>query len=136
MEKINFTLDPKRRVLELTVAEKQMIEIARAVSRNAKIIVMDEPTSSLSENEVEKLFAIIRTLREQGITIIYISHKLDEIFEICDAATVIRDGKTIETRRVKDYTEDLMIDVYKRQEPCGTKGCGSGEYGTGKCGPG
>ena len=110
LEKINFTLDPKRRVLELTVAEKQMIEIARAVSRNAKIIVMDEPTSSLSENEVEKLFAIIRTLREQDITIIYISHKLDEIFEICDAATVIRDGKTIETRRVKDYTEDLMIE--------------------------
>ena len=110
LEKINFTLDPKRRVLELTVAEKQMIEIARAVSGNAKIIVMDEPTSSLSENEVEKLFTIIHQLRKQGITIIYISHKLDEIFNICDEATVIWDGRTIDTRRVKDYTEDIMIE--------------------------
>ena len=84
-----------------------MIEIARAVSGNAKIIVMDEPTSSLSENEVEKLFTIIHQLRKQGITIIYISHKLDEIFNICDEATVILSLIHILLARLKKERKDM-----------------------------
>ncbi len=110
LRKIDFELDPKKLVADINIAEKQMVEIARAVSKNARLIVMDEPTSSLTENEVEKLFGIIAKLKKQGITIIYISHKLDEIFHICDSATIIRDGQTIDTRTIAEYTPDLMIE--------------------------
>ncbi len=90
----------------------QMVEIAKAVSYNSKIIVMDEPTSSLTEKEVSHLFKIINKLRKQGISIIYISHKMEEILEISDEVTIMRDGKWIATEKASDLTMDLINKTY------------------------
>lgn len=95
---IEPSIDPKARVASLSVAQKQIVEIARAASSGARIIIMDEPTAALSEREVARLFGVIRRLRETDVTVIYISHKLDEIFELGDRVTVLRDGKHIVTK--------------------------------------
>jgi len=97
IKELGFNFSIRQRVEDLSVAEKQLVEIAKALSVNAKIIGMDEPTSSLTNKEIEKLFTIIRSLKEQGITIVYISHKLEEVFSISDKITVLRDGKIIDT---------------------------------------
>ena len=94
----------------LSIAEKQMIEIVKSVSFSPKILIMDEPTSSLSRKEIEKLFSILRNLNKKGVTIIYISHKLEEIFELCDRLTIMRDGKTVHTTNVKDIAKDKIIE--------------------------
>lgn len=96
-------------VRSLTMAQKQMVEIIKAVSINAKIIIMDEPTSSLSSKETESLFHIISRLKEKGIAVVFITHRLDEIFAICDRMTVLRDGCYIGCRDIKDITKDEMI---------------------------
>lgn len=111
---IEPSIDPMARVATLSVAQKQIIEIARAASSGASIIIMDEPTAALSEREVERLFGVIRRLRESNVTVIYISHKLDEIFSLGDSVTVLRDGKHIATKAlsdVKDRSEliEMMI---------------------------
>ncbi len=98
LSSLKIDVDPRQRIDSLSVSRRQMIEIAKAVSYNARVIVFDEPTSSLNEREVERLFEIIRELRDKGCAIIYISHKMDEIFEICDEITIMRDGKYIDTR--------------------------------------
>ncbi|WP_171241423.1 sugar ABC transporter ATP-binding protein [Ruegeria sp. HKCCA5491] len=95
-------IDPSARVSSLSVAQKQIVEIARAASSGASIIIMDEPTAALSEREVERLFGVIRRLRDSDVTVIYISHKLDEIFELGDNVTVMRDGKHIATKPLAD----------------------------------
>lgn len=99
---IEPTIDPSARVSTLSAAQKQIVEIARAASSGASIIIMDEPTAALSEREVERLFSVIRRLRETDVTVIYISHKLDEIFSLGDAVTVLRDGKHIATKPLSD----------------------------------
>jgi len=99
---IEPSIDPSARVASLSVAQKQIIEIARAASSGARIIIMDEPTAALSEREVERLFGVIRRLRESDVTVIYISHKLDEIFSLGDDVTVLRDGKHIVTKPLAD----------------------------------
>ena len=111
---IEPSIDPAARVSSLSVAQKQIIEIARAASSGARVIIMDEPTAALSEREVERLFGVIRRLRESEVTVIYISHKLDEIFELGDTVTVLRDGKHIATKplsEVKGRSEliEMMI---------------------------
>jgi ribose transport system ATP-binding protein len=95
---IEPSIDPAARVSSLSVAQKQIVEIARAASSGASVIIMDEPTAALSEREVERLFAVIRRLRESDVTVVYISHKLDEIFRLGDSVTVLRDGKHIATK--------------------------------------
>ena len=90
-------IDPNARVASLPIAQRQMVEIAKALMRNAKVIAFDEPTSSLSDREVRKLFSIIRELKARGCAIVYVSHRLEEVFEICDAVTVLRDGRLVET---------------------------------------
>ncbi|MFA7225946.1 MAG: ATP-binding cassette domain-containing protein, partial [Sphaerochaetaceae bacterium] len=102
IESLGFNFDVTKPVGRLSTAEKQLVEIAKALSYQAKIIVMDEPTSSLTKNEIEIFFPIIKKLKEDGITIIYISHKLDEIFQICDMVSVLRDGKLVGESFVKD----------------------------------
>ncbi len=92
------SIDPSARVGTLSVAQKQIVEIARAASSGASVIIMDEPTAALSEREVERLFGVIRRLRESDVTVVYISHKLDEVFELGDAVTVLRDGRHIATK--------------------------------------
>ncbi|NCB06478.1 MAG: sugar ABC transporter ATP-binding protein, partial [Clostridia bacterium] len=94
---------------DLTAAQQQMAEIAKVIIHNARVVVMDEPTSSLSEHEISALFTQIRTLREQGVAIIYISHRLKEIFEICDCATVLRDGCFVTSRRIAGTTEKELV---------------------------
>lgn len=111
LEKINMKEDPKTLMKDLTVAKKQMIEIAKAISYDAKLIIMDEPTSALTEREVSELFQIIRQLKEENKGIIYISHKLDEIYEICDMVSVFRDGEFIGERSIDDIEVDEMISM-------------------------
>ena len=102
MNSIEPSIHPRQRVSSLSVAKKQIVEIAKAVASESDVIIMDEPTAAISESEVERLFAIIQRLREQNVTVIYISHRLDEIFEIGDYVTVLRDGKHIATKPVSD----------------------------------
>jgi len=111
---IEPTIDPAARVSSLSVAQKQIIEIARAASSGANVIIMDEPTAALSEREVERLFTVIKRLRSQHVTVIYISHKLDEILALGDAVTVLRDGKHIVTKPLSEVSGrpeliDMMI---------------------------
>lgn len=102
-------INPKTILSKLSVSNRQMVEIAKAVSVNAKIIVFDEPTSSLADNEIEKLFKIIKSLKERGIGIVYISHKMDEIFKISDEIAVLRDGKIALVAEAKDLTMNQII---------------------------
>lgn len=104
-------VDPSAKVGSLSIAQRQMVEIAKALARDAKVIAFDEPTSSLSEREVRKLFAIIGELKRLGRVIIYVSHRLQEIFEICDAVTVFRDGKVVETfSDVAQLNQDILVN--------------------------
>lgn len=101
--------DPKRKIKELPIAGIQMLEIVKAVAFNARVIIMDEPTSSISDKEVKELFEIIRRLKAQDMSFIFISHKMDEIFQIADDITVIRDGRTIISQPAEDFNEDSLI---------------------------
>lgn len=103
-------------VEKLTIAQQQMVEIVKAISFNAKILVLDEPTSSISDKEVGFLFNTIRTLTSKGVGIIYISHKMSELDEICDRVTVMRDGQTVGTRVVKETTTDALIALMVGRE--------------------
>ncbi|MDI3518518.1 MAG: methyl-galactoside transport system ATP-binding protein [Caldanaerobacter sp.] len=108
-KKLQIDVQPTELVKNLSASKIQYIEIAKAVSYNAKIIIMDEPTSSLTENEVAHLFGLIRKLEKEGVSIIYISHKIDEIFEIADEVTIMRDGKVVGTWDIRELTEDMII---------------------------
>lgn len=109
LESIGSNINTYKMVSDLSVSEKQMVEITKALSFDSKLIIMDEPSSSLTSDELKHLVKIINQLREKGISIIYISHKLDEIFEFCDIVTVMRDGHVIDTKPVKDITRADMI---------------------------
>ena len=111
LEGLNYYFDPGARMASLSISQQQGCEIARAVSYNASIVVMDEPTSSLTENEVSHLFDIIRDLKSRGVAIIYISHKMEEIFKIADDVTVMRDGKVIGTYPVSELSGDKLISL-------------------------
>ena len=109
LDRLKLDFDPKALVKTLSVSKIQLIEIAKAVSNNARVIIMDEPTSSLTETEVEYLFGIIRDLKRKGIAIIYISHKMDEILRIADSVSIMRDGKMIGTWPTNELTVDAII---------------------------
>jgi len=109
-------LDPAEMVGSLKVAQKQVVEIAKALSYNADLIIMDEPTAALTINETEVLFKLTRKLKERGVTIIYISHRLREIKEICDRITVLRDGYLIDTRDVDSITERQIAEIMVGRE--------------------
>ncbi|MBQ9059960.1 MAG: sugar ABC transporter ATP-binding protein [Firmicutes bacterium] len=108
-DRLNVKMDLQMQIKKLGMAQKQMVEIAKALTFDANIIIFDEPTASLTEREVKALFQIIRNLKSEGFGIVYISHRLEEIFEICDRVTVIRDGKYISTNDVKDMNKDLLV---------------------------
>lgn len=107
--KLGMTINLTQPMGKMSVSQRQMCEIAKAISYNAKIIVLDEPTSSLMTQEVEKLFKMMRMLKEKGISLIYISHKMDEIFEICDEISVLRDGNLVMTKSAKDTNMNELI---------------------------
>ncbi len=114
--RLGMTVSPKRIMETMPVAQRQMTEIAKAVSYNAKVIVFDEPTSSLSDKEVERLFEIIGMLKAEGCGIIYISHKMEEILRIADEVTVMRDGKYIATESARDLTMEKIIKLMVGRE--------------------
>lgn len=115
-EKLDIRVDPKTVMSQMPVSQRQMVEIAKAVSYHAKVIVFDEPTSSLTEEEVEHLFKIINMLRDQGCGIIYISHKMKEILRISDEVTIMRDGKWIATKEAKGLTTNEIIRLMVGRE--------------------
>lgn len=109
LEQIGSNLDPNMLVQDIDVGQRQMVEIAKALTKNAGIIIMDEPTTALTEVETKELFKVIKNLEKKGIAIIYISHRLEEIFEICERVEVIRDGKYVGEALVKDIDNDKLI---------------------------
>ena len=109
LDSIGCSIDTRTLVGDLSAAEKQMVEITKALSFQSKLIIMDEPSSSLTSDELKQLFSIIGDLKARGVSIIYISHKLDEIFELCDIVTVMRDGHVIDTKPVGELTRADMI---------------------------
>ena len=115
-ESLSIDVDPKQIIGDLSVSQRQMVEIAKAVSYNAKIVVLDEPTSSLTENEVEHLFKIIEQLTARGVGIIYISHKMDEILRISDDVTIMRDGQWVATRPAKELDTEEIIRLMVNRE--------------------
>lgn len=108
-ERLEIEVPPDRRVGELRVGEQQMVEIAKALSLNARVLILDEPTSALSEREKAKLFSLIRRLKAQGVAVVYISHRMEEVFEVSDRITVLRDGEHVGTVATSQATRDELI---------------------------
>lgn len=109
-QRFNLSMDVKQRVNRLSIGQKQLVEIMKAISIGAKIVVMDEPSATLSEEEFAVLLQVIADLKKEGITIIYISHRLDEIFKVCDRVTILKDGKNVVTKRKIDLTMDSLVE--------------------------
>ena len=124
-ERLGYRLDPDAVVGALPLAEQQCVEITRAMLARPRILILDEPTAALDDSEVARLFGIVRKLRDEGVAVIYISHRLDEIFQLADRITVLKDGKLVGVREVKDITKDEVIsmmvgrvleDIYPRRD--------------------
>ncbi len=115
-EELDIDIDPRVKVATLSVSQMQMVEIAKAFSYDAKIVIMDEPTSSLTEKEVSHLFKIINKLKDKGCGIVYISHKMEEIFQLCDEITILRDGQWVATQPLKGMTMDQIIGMMVGRE--------------------
>ena len=115
-EELDIDIDPRVKVGTLSVSQMQMIEIAKAFSYDAKIVIMDEPTSSLTEKEVNHLFKIINKLKDKGCGIVYISHKMEEIFQLCDEITILRDGQWVATQPLEGMTMDQIIGMMVGRE--------------------
>lgn len=111
LEQIGCNINPNELVSNINVGEKQMIEIAKALTKNARLIIMDEPTTALTDVETKKLFEVIENLKKKGIAIIYISHRMEEIFTICDRVEVLRDGKYAGNALIKDINNDKLISM-------------------------
>ncbi len=111
LQQLGVSLDPRTKARELSVAQQQMVEIARSLSLNARVLIMDEPTSSLTQREVEELFVIVRQLREAGTAILFISHRLEELFAIADRVTTLRDGAYVGTRPMESVTSADLIQM-------------------------
>lgn len=116
LERIGLDINPRTKVGYLSVARQQMVEIAKSLSKEPRVIIMDEPTSALSPKEVSNLYDVIRKLRESGVGILYVSHKLEEIFELADRVTVFRDGEYVGTEHTKDLNQDKLISMMVGRE--------------------
>lgn len=113
---LGVTISPTEKVKNLSVAYQQIVEIAKALVKDVKVLIMDEPSAALSDNEIESLFKIVNQLKDDGVAIIYISHHLEEVFEICDEVSVLRDGKYITTMDVEDTNEEELITIMVDRE--------------------
>jgi D-xylose transport system ATP-binding protein len=111
LKDLHLSIDPRTRVGNLGIGQQQLVEIAKALSQEARILVLDEPTAALTESEVETLFTILRKLKARGVGMIYISHKLDEVFKMSDRITVLRDGRTVGTHNAADLTKEKVISL-------------------------
>ena len=110
LSEYGIKVDPQKKISELNVANMQLVELARALSYNSEVIIMDEPTSSLTESEIQLLYRKIRDVSARGVSVVFISHKLEEIFEICDRVTVLRDGQYICTKQVNEITQNELVE--------------------------
>ena len=111
IERMKVNLNPAARVMDLSIAEQYMVEIAKAISQNASILILDEPTAALTDTETQTLFGLIREMKSQGMGIIYISHRMEELSQIADRVTVMRDGNYIGTRNIQDITVDEIVNM-------------------------
>jgi len=116
LAQLGLSLAPTTPLTALSIAEQQMVEIAKALSLNADLIVMDEPTSALTERETDTLFEVMRVLRDQGVSIIFITHRLEEVFEVADRVTVLRDGRRVATAQIEDVTADDVVRMMVGRE--------------------
>lgn len=116
LARLNVRLDPRRKLGHLTAAERQLVEIAKALSVNARVLFMDEPTSTLSGAESENMFEIVRQLRDEGTGIVFISHRLDDIFSVGDRVTALRDGSHVDTRDIDDVDHDALVQMMVGRE--------------------
>src|SRR4051794_22257721 len=107
--RLGVHLDPRRSALGLSIADQQIIEIAKAISLEASLLIMDEPTAALSGNEVERLFAVARSLRDEGRALVFISHRFDEVFDLCDTVTVMRDGEYVSTDAIAETSVEQIV---------------------------
>ena len=114
--RLGVAIDPRRPALGLSIADQQIIEIAKAISLDARLLIMDEPTAALSGVEVERLFAVARSLRDEGRALVFISHRFDEVFDLCDTVTVMRDGAYIATRPVAETSVDEIVALMVGRE--------------------
>ncbi len=116
LESLGIKIDPTVNLSSLSVGERQIVEIGKALLRNAKVLIMDEPTTALSPDEVDHLFKLVEQLKSDGIAIVYISHKMDEIFRICDRIVVLRDGKFVGEKKITDTTKDEIVSMMVGRE--------------------
>ncbi|RZL51347.1 MAG: sugar ABC transporter ATP-binding protein, partial [Variovorax sp.] len=116
LQQVGLDIDPDTRARDLIVAEKQLVEIAKALSRNARLLVMDEPTATLTPSETQRLFALIAQLRAQGVTVVYISHKLDEVERVTDEIVVMRDGRFVARGPTAEHTRHQMANLMVGRE--------------------
>nr|WP_280806707.1 ATP-binding cassette domain-containing protein [Vibrio mytili] len=117
LERLGETFDPSCQLKELSIGQWQMVEIAKALSRNAQIIAFDEPTSSLSQREIQNLFKVIRELRDSGKIIMYVSHRMEEIFDLCDAITIFKDGQHVQSfHDMSELTHDRLVELMVGRE--------------------
>ncbi len=114
--RLGVHIDPRRPALGLSIADQQIIEIAKAISLDARVLIMDEPTAALSGVEVERLFAVARSLRDEGRALVFISHRFDEVFDLCDTITVMRDGAYVDTVRTEEATVDQIVAMMVGRE--------------------
>jgi rhamnose transport system ATP-binding protein len=115
-DRLGVAIDPRRPALGLSIADQQIIEIAKAISLDARVLIMDEPTAALSGVEVERLFAVARSLRDEGRALVFISHRFDEVFALCDTVTVMRDGEYVATRPVAETSVDEIVEMMVGRE--------------------
>lgn len=116
LDRLGVRIDPKMLVKDLTVGYQQLVEIAKSLSQNVKVMIMDEPSAALTNNELEYLFEIVKTLKKEGMAILYISHRMEEIFELCDKVSVFRDGHYIRTMNIEDTTQEELIRLMVNRE--------------------
>ncbi|KIL40523.1 D-ribose transporter ATP-binding protein [Gordoniibacillus kamchatkensis] len=116
LRQLGLELDPGMQVSELSVGQQQLIEIAKALSMDAKVLVLDEPTAALTDREIDALFEVITTLKAKGVGMVYISHRMEEIFRMCDRVTVLRDGQYIGTERISDTSMDRLVKMMVGRE--------------------
>jgi ABC-type sugar transport system ATPase subunit len=116
LSSLQISINPRSQVIQLSAAEKQIVEIAKAITSNPKILIMDEPTSSLTTNEVSILFGVLKELKKKGVAIIFITHKIEEVMEIADRVTVLRDGRVVSNAPIKDWTENKIINAMVGRE--------------------
>ncbi len=116
LARLGEDIDPRVKLGSLPIGQRQMVEIAKAIGRDAKIIAFDEPTSSLSSREVEKLFNVVEELKKQGKVVLYVTHRLDEVFALCDTITVLRDGQHVQTLPLMNVTRDMIVSLMVGRE--------------------